>query len=109
MNVLDDIGKIVVRLRVEEATVVAGEQRIALRARLQAHSRARLRPRVRRDPGAAVRACSGSRRLRARSQDDAVEAVGGAVGGVSSKLRLELSPRTHRADAAAVTILRRLH
>ena len=40
-------------------------------------------------------------------QDDAVAALGGSVGGVSSKLRLKLDP-ADRADAAAAAILRRL-
>jgi CHAD domain-containing protein len=39
--------------------------------------------------------------------DDAVDALGGAVGGTSSKLRIALAPQ-ERADAAAVTILHRL-
>ena len=38
---------------------------------------------------------------------DAVKAIGGKLGGTSSKLRITLTPHD-RADAAAVTILRRL-
>jgi CHAD domain-containing protein len=40
-------------------------------------------------------------------QDDAVRAVGGRVGGTSSKVKLALDP-AERADGAAVKILRRL-
>ena len=107
VNVLDDIGKIVVRLRVEEAAVVAGEQRIALRARLQ------LIPVLGYDREFAeirtlLSTVLGLAEAARPVQDDAVEAVGGVIGGVTSKLRLELSP-DDRADAAAVAILRRLH
>jgi CHAD domain-containing protein len=107
LNVLDDLGKIVVRLRVEEATVVVGDERIALRARLQlipvlgyerefAEIRELLATRLGLDEAPQP------------VHDDAVEAAGGVVGGVSSKLRVELEP-DDRADVAAVTILRRLH
>ena len=107
LNVLDDLGKIVVRLRVEEPTAVAGDDgRVALPRPAARHRRPRLRPRAargRRAPGRA-RARGGAR---GRSQDDAVAALGGSVGGVSSKLKLKLDP-ADRADAAAAVILRRL-
>jgi CHAD domain-containing protein len=107
LNVLDDLGKIVVRLRVEEPTALAGdERRVALRARLHVvgvlgydRELAELRALL----------CDGLGLVPADRpvQDDAVAAVGGSVGGTSSKLRLELDPGD-RADAAAVAILRRL-
>ncbi len=107
LNVLDDIGKIVVRLRVEEATVAVGEQRVALRARLQliavlGYDRELAEVRALLANGLGL--VDASRPV----LDDAVEAAGGAVGGISSKLRLELAP-DDRADVAAVAILRRLH
>jgi CHAD domain-containing protein len=107
LNVLDDLGKIVVRLRVEEPTALApGDLRVELRPRLHvvgvlgydrelAELRALLADRL------------GLVDAERPVQDDAVEAVGGSVGGTSSKLRLELDPGD-RADAAAVRILRRL-
>jgi CHAD domain-containing protein len=106
LNVLDDLGKIVVRLRVEESTVAAGDDgRLALPARLhvigvlgydrELHEVSEL--------------LGGLGLVAAQRpvQDDAVEALGGPVGGVSSKLRLKLDP-AERADAAAAVILRRL-
>lgn len=107
LNVLDEIGKIVVRLRVEEASVVVGEERVALRPRLHVIA-------VRgydRDldavrellMGAGLGLVAEARPL----HDDAVEVASGTVGGISSKLRVALGPKD-RADAAAVAILRRL-
>jgi CHAD domain-containing protein len=105
LNVLDDVGKIVVRLRVEESTAVAGEP-VELPPRLHVipvlgydgeleELRALLATRL--------GLVAASRPV----HDEAVEAGGGSVGGTSSKLRLELRA-DERADAAAVTILRRL-
>jgi CHAD domain-containing protein len=108
LNVLDDVGKIVVRLRVEEATAaVAGEHPgIELTSRLHVvpvlgydGELAQLRALLSNGLGLVEAARP--------VHDEAVEAGGGTVGGTSSKLRLELHPE-QRADTAAVTILRRL-
>ncbi len=107
LNVLDELGKIVVRLRVEEPTAVAGDdRRIALPARLHVigvlgYDR-ELREISELLGGLGLVAARGT------VQDDAVTALGGSVGGVSPKLRLKLDP-ADRADAAAAVILRRLH
>jgi CHAD domain-containing protein len=106
INVLDELGKIVVRLRVEEPVALGGAAGdVALPARLHVVGvlgyDAELRD---------VSALLTGRGLVAASrsvQDDAVEALGGTVGGVSSKLKLQLDP-SDRADVAAVAILRRL-
>ncbi len=107
INVLDELGKIVVRLRVEEPVALAGDApgvRIAPRLHVVGvlgYDR-ELRE-VSALLGDALGLAAASRPV----QDDAVEAVGGRVGGVSSKLRVDLDPSS-RADAAAVVILRRL-
>jgi CHAD domain-containing protein len=107
LNVLDELGKIVVRLRVEEPVALSGDDgHVALRARLHVvgvlgydRELERLRSLLSGD----LALVDASRPV----QDDAVEALGGHVGGVSSKLRLSLHPG-ERADAAATKILRRL-
>ncbi|MDX6682401.1 MAG: hypothetical protein QOG94_2440 [Solirubrobacteraceae bacterium] len=106
LNVLDDIGKIVVRLRVEEPTALGQDGGVELRARLHVigvlgydHELERLRALL----GDALALTETPRPV----HHDAVEAAGGVVGGHSSKLRLALEPG-ERADAAAVKILRRL-
>jgi CHAD domain-containing protein len=106
LNVLDDVGKIVARLRVEEPSAVVGDGRVALPARL--HVVAVLGyDRELRDVAALLTDRMGLVAARRPVQDDAVEAAGGVVGGISSKLKLELDPAA-RADEAAAVILRRL-
>jgi CHAD domain-containing protein len=107
INVLDDVGKIVVRLRAEEPTVLPGrDARRALPARLHVTA-------VRGYDGEldkVLEVLSGKAGLRAASRPvlaDALDALGSPVGGTSSKLRIDLDPAT-RADAAAAAILRRL-
>jgi CHAD domain-containing protein len=107
VNVLDDVGKIVVRLRAEEPTALpAGDGRLALRPRLHVLG-------VRgydADFDAVLTLLTAEVGLQDAPRpvlDDAVEALGGTIGGTSSKLRVSLDPGA-RADAAAVTILRRL-
>jgi CHAD domain-containing protein len=107
INVLDDLGKIVVRLRAEEPSALpGGDTKLALGARLHVagvrgydaeHDRvlAILTDEV------------GLRTAKRPVLDDAVKTLGAAIGGMSSKLRITLD-RDDRADAAAVTILRRL-
>ncbi|HWI07293.1 MAG TPA: CHAD domain-containing protein [Solirubrobacteraceae bacterium] len=107
IDVLDDLGKIVVRLRVEEPAVVPrGDGKLALRPRLH----------VRGVRGfdddfdrvlAILTSQAGLREAPRAVLDDAISALGGTVGGTPSKLRITLDPG-QRADAAAVTILRRL-
>jgi CHAD domain-containing protein len=106
INVLDDIGKTVARLRVEEPSAhVAGGPVAPLAARLHV---------------VGVRGYdSDFERVRAQLQalglvpakravqDDAAVAAGLPVGGTSSKLKVALAPGD-RADAAAVAIARRL-
>jgi CHAD domain-containing protein len=106
LNVLDDIGKIVVRLRVEEPALVVGEQRLGLSPRLHlvgvlGYDRELVRI------GELLTAELGLVAAPRPIQDDAVEAAGGTVGGVSAKLKLDLDG-DDRADVAAVKILRRL-
>ena len=106
VNVLDDIGKIVVRLRVEEPTAIAGEQRIALQPRLHivgvlGYERAY------EEVHALLTGAMGLVSTIRPVQDDAVAALGGFVGGASSKLRLQLQA-AERSDLAAVAVLRRL-
>jgi CHAD domain-containing protein len=110
VNVLDDLGKVVVRLQAEEPTLVAGgDVKIALRP---------LRPRLNvtgvrgfdEDYERVLALLTGDLALAPVSEplhDEAVRAAGGVPGGTSSKLRVALTAET-RADAAAVTILRRL-
>ena len=106
LNVLDDLGKIVVRLRVEEPVVIAGENgRLALPARLHVIGVLGYDRELR--EVSELLGGLGLAAARRPVQDDAVAALGGAVGGVSSKLRLKLRP-DDRADAAATVILRRL-
>jgi len=106
LNVLDEVGKIVVRLRVDEATAHAASGDAPLRARLhvigvlgyddafeELHTLLAGKLELV-EPARAV-------------QVEAVEAVGGSIGGFSSKLRASLAP-DDRADEAAATILRRL-
>jgi CHAD domain-containing protein len=109
LNVLDDLGKIVVRLRVEEPSAVAGggdDGRVALPARLHVVGVLGYDSELR-DVAALLSDRMGLVAAARPVQDDAVQAAGGVVGGVSSKLKLELDPAA-RADEAAVTILRRL-
>jgi len=107
VNVLDDLGKIVVRLRAEEPTVVAGKDaRIALRSRLNVAGVLGYEADYERVLGL----LAGELDLQPVAvpvQDEAVAAVGGVPGGTSSKLRVALAPGA-RADVAAVTVLRRL-
>ena len=107
VNVLDDEGKTVVRLRIEQATVlVAGEGATPLRPRLHVvgvrgydgeleQARALLTTRL------------GLVAAQRPLQDDAVAASGGTPGGTSSKLRVKLRPE-QRADCAAVIVLTHL-
>ena len=107
VNVLDDVGKIVVRLRADEpAALPGGSAKVALRPRLHVVA-------VRgydAELDLVLALLTGDLGLEAAPRpvlDDAVEALGGTIGGTSSKLRVTLDP-ADRADAAAVTILRRL-
>ena len=107
INVLDELGKIVVRLRAEEPTALpGGDEKLALRPRLHVAG-------VRgydADYDRVLTILRGDVGLVEASRpvlDDALTALGTPVGGTSSKLRIELDP-SERADAAAVTILRRL-
>ncbi len=107
VNVLDDLGKIVVRLQAEEPTVLAGgDEKIALRGRLNVVGVLGYD-----DEYARVLALlTGELALQPVTQpvqDEAVERSGGVPGGTSSKLRVSLAPDL-RADAAAVIVLRRL-
>jgi CHAD domain-containing protein len=106
VNVLDDLGKIVVRLRVEEPTAIIGARRLALPSRLHVggvlgydRDYERVHEQLAGALGLGAAVCA--------VPDDAVAAAGGAVGGTSSKLRMRLDP-AERADAAAVAIARRL-
>jgi CHAD domain-containing protein len=106
VNVLDDLGKIVVRLRVEEPTAVLGARKLALPARLHVtgvlgYDRDYERVHAQLAGALGLVAAAGT------VPDDAVAAAGGSVGGTSSKLRVRLDAGA-RADAAAVAIARRL-
>ena len=107
VNVLDDLGKVVVRLRAEEPTVVAGgDGKLALRRRLHVAGVLGFEGEYER----VLTLLTGELGLLPVTEplhDEAVAAAGGVPGGTSSKLRVALTPAT-RADAAAVTILRRL-
>ncbi len=107
INVFDELGKIVVRLRAEEPTALpGGDEKLALRPRLHVAG-------VRgydADYDRVLTILRGDVGLVDAPRpvlDDALTALGTPVGGTSSKLRIELDP-SERADAAAVTILRRL-
>lgn len=106
VNVLDDLGKIVVRLRVEEPTAVLGTRKLPLPARLHVtgvlgYDRDYERVHAQLAGALGLVAAAGT------VPDDAVAAAGGSVGGTSSKLRVRLDAGA-RADAAAVAIARRL-
>ena len=108
LNVLDERGKIVVRLRVEEPTALGGDEKAAVALRPRLHVVGVLGyDRELREVSALLSNGLGLVDVARPVQDDAVEAAGGAVGGVSSKLKLALEPSA-RADEAAVVILRRL-
>ncbi|MDQ3676281.1 MAG: CHAD domain-containing protein [Actinomycetota bacterium] len=109
VSVLDEEGKTVVRLRVEEPAAVAGPS---------AASPAPLRPRLHvigvrgydgelEDVRALLTRRLGLVEAQRPVQDDAVAASGGTPGGTSSKLRVKLRPE-QRADAAAVMVLTHL-
>jgi len=106
VNVLDEIGKIVVRLRVEEPVAqLAAKRTEPLPARLHVTG-------VLGYHGEYARVLTqlealGLSATRRAVQDDAIRAAGGRPGGTSSKLKVALSPGD-RADVAAVAIARRL-
>jgi CHAD domain-containing protein len=107
VNVLDDVGKIVVRLRAEEPMALSGgDGKLTLRPRLHVIA-------VRgydAEFDLVLKLLTGDVGLQHAPRpilDDAVEALGGTIGGTSSKLRITLDPGD-RADAAAAAILRRL-
>lgn len=107
VSVLDEEGKTVVRLRIEEASVRLDGDRIeALRPRLHL-----VAVRGYDDELECLRTLlTGSLELSEAGrpvQDDAVAAAGGTPGGASSKLRIKLRP-DERADAAGVVVLREL-
>jgi CHAD domain-containing protein len=107
INVLDDIGKIVVRLRVEEPVAqLPGKRTEPLAARLHVtgvRGYDRDFERVLGHFEVALGLVPATRPV----QDDAVRAAGGRAGGASSRLKVRLE-RGDRADAAAVKIARRL-
>ena len=107
VNVLDELSKIVVRLRVEEPVAVgASAAKIALRPRLHVIGVLGYDA----DYERVLALLTGQLGLVEATRpvhDDAIEATGGTAGGTSSKLRVDLAPEL-RADAAAVTVLRRL-
>jgi len=107
VNVLDELSKIVVRLRVEEPVAVgASATKIALRPRLHVIGVLGYDA----DYERVLALLTGQLGLVEATRpvhDDAIEATGGTPGGTSSKLRVDLAPEL-RADAAAVTVLRRL-
>ncbi len=107
INVLDDLGKIVVRLRGEQsAALAAGAEKIALRPRLHVVGVRGYDVDFDRVLALLTREL-GLQHAPRPVLDDAVEVLGRPVGGTSSKLRIALD-RAERADRAAVTILRRL-
>lgn len=108
VNVLDELGKIVVRLRVEEPLALGGgAAKLSLRPRL--HVTGVLGYDADYDRVLALLTGQlGLVEARRPVHDEAVEAAGGSVEGTSSKLRVELRPGM-RADVAAVAVLRRLH
>jgi CHAD domain-containing protein len=106
INVLDDLGKIVVRLRVEEPTAVLGARKLPLPARLHVTGVLGYDGDYER-VHAQLAGALGLVAAAGTVPDDAVAAAGGSVGGTSSKLRVRLDAGA-RADAAAVAIARRL-
>jgi CHAD domain-containing protein len=105
LRVLNDEGKTVVRLVLEQPRLVRARDG-ALRPRLHAvgvrgygKALARVRRRLEGELGLVAADVT--------LADEAVARTGGTPGGVSSKLRLRLEPR-ERADRAAAAILRRL-
>ena len=106
VNVLDDRGKIVVRLRVEEPVAVLGARNAPLPSRLhvvgvRGYDRRFKRVRAQLEGRLGLAAAARS------VADDAVAAGGGSPGGTSGKLHVRLVADA-RADAAAVAIARRL-
>jgi len=106
LNVLDEVGKIVVRMRVEEPAAIVDDTRVPLPPRLHLDG-VRGYDREFDELRALLDATLGLREAPRAVQDDAVECEGGIVGGCSSKLRIALGA-ADRADAAAAAILRRL-
>ncbi|HEY0344677.1 MAG TPA: CHAD domain-containing protein [Solirubrobacteraceae bacterium] len=106
LNVLDDVGKIVVRLRVEEPVAVFGARNAPLPSRLHVTGVLGYDRQFER-VGAQLERALGLVAPARPVADDAVAADGGRVGGTSSKLRVRLESGD-RADAAAVAIARRL-
>jgi CHAD domain-containing protein len=107
VNVLDELGKIVVRLRVEEPLVIGAAGKLTLRPRLHVIGVLGYDA----DFDRVLALLTGQLALVEAPRpvhDDAVQAAGASVGGTSSKARVDLRPDT-RADAAAVTVLSRLH
>ena len=107
VNVLDELGKIVVRLLAEEPTALAGgDVMVALRPRLNVVGVLGYDAEYER----VLALLTGELDLQPVAQpvqDEAVELTGRIVGGTSSKLRVTLTPDM-RADLAAVAVLRRL-
>jgi CHAD domain-containing protein len=109
VNVLDEIGKIVVRLRIEEPTARRDASKngsTPLRARVHVIPVLGYDRELAEVQGV-LSTTFGLGEPAPPVQDEAVAATGGRVGGTSSKLRVKLDP-AERADAAAATILRRL-
>jgi CHAD domain-containing protein len=103
--VLDEDRKTVVRLSLEHGSLIPAESAKPLRARLHIEP-VRGYNRERQRVGALATEL-GFTTPRQRLLDEAVLAAGGAPGGTSSKIGVELLP-TQRADAAAAAIMRRL-
>jgi len=107
IGVLDDEGKTVVRLRVEEAsTRLDSETSTALRPRLHLTGVRGYDDELERLRALLVGSLGLTEAVRP-VQDDAVAAAGGTPGGISSKLRVKLRAE-QRADGAAVVVLRDL-
>jgi CHAD domain-containing protein len=107
VSVLDELGKIVVRLQAEEPTAMAGRDvSIALRSRLNVVAVLGYDAEYMR----VLELLAAELDLQPVSQplqDEAVEATGEVPGGTSSKVRVALAPDV-RADVAAMAVLRRL-
>ena len=107
LNVLDSERKTVVRMSLEEPAVVASVSRhIPLRPRLRLAAVRGYADEL----GGVVHELTDTLGFRAADQplvDEAVRAVGGVPGGISSKVELALAP-TQRADGAAAAVLRAL-